>query len=685
MIPITVPTSPFPISSHRQSAIPSFLIGGVASGCGKTTISLGIMAALKARGYAVQPFKCGPDFIDPSLHRMVTGTVSSNLDLCMCGHDFCKHLFNNRLAHHNGKRVAVVEGVMGLFDGGESSSAALATTLNLPVVLVVDARSAAESVAAVVKGFELYDPSVQMKGVIFNRVGSPHHAELIRGAMEQACQAKIIGFFPRDIRFTIPERHLGLHMGEESPLDEEQLTGLITAIEEHLDLDALLTMGSCAVPSATAKEPAITEKRTLVIAVARDEAFCFYYEDNFQLLKKAGFEFRFFSPLHDQQLPEGIDTIYLGGGYPELHAAALSRNTTMLAAITAWAQDGGVIYAECGGFMYLCETIIDLTGTTFPMAGVFPATVRMQDRLSRLGYRHPCLLSDCLWGMSGDRLHGHEFHYSTIEQMAPEVETLYQLESGKREGYRIGNTVGGYMHLHFGQSERNLAHFYNFIMATRKKRKEMEVNLQQIKPLEIEAESFRIIESEFTKQTGRLITEYSREEFAIIRRVIHATGDFTFAANLRFHPQAIASGIAAIRAGKNVLTDVNMVAAGISSRLLHPFGGTIICRVGNTEVAAQASRFGRTRSETAMAIAKDDNVGIIAIGNAPTALLATMELIEAEFLKPDLVVGVPVGFVNAAESKEILAQKQYPFITALGRKGGSPVAAAIINALLRLA
>ncbi|MCX5870407.1 MAG: precorrin-8X methylmutase [Deltaproteobacteria bacterium] len=211
------------------------------------------------------------------------------------------------------------------------------------------------------------------------------------------------------------------------------------------------------------------------------------------------------------------------------------------------------------------------------------------------------------------------------------------------------------------------------------------VTLQQIKPLEIEAESFRIIEREFHDQTGCSVADYSLEEFAVIRRVIHATGDFGFPANLRFHKQAIAAGLAAIRAGKNVLTDVNMAAAGISRSFLGKFGGQVICRVGEPEVAASASRQGLTRSETALALAVDDNVGIVAIGNAPTALLAVMELIAAGKIRPDLVVGVPVGFVNAAESKELLSQKDYPFITALGRKGGSPVAVAIVNALLRLA
>ena len=444
--------------------IPAFLIGGTTSGSGKTTITLGILAALKARGLAVQPFKCGPDFIDPTLHRMVTERISSNLDLRMCGEKFCLDTFNNRLYGHD---VGVVEGVMGLFDGGRSSSAALATLLNLPVVLVIDARSAAESVAAVLKGFEVYDPTVQIQGVIFNRVGSERHIELIRGAVQRSCQAKILGFFPRDNRFEIPDRHLGLHMGEESPLDGEQLAGLVAAVEKHIDLDSLLSLGSSTVTTPDLSTPC-SKGRGLKLAVARDLPFCFYYEDNLAILEKAGFELLMFSPLHDKRLPEGMDALYLGGGYPELHASALSRNVAMHAAIAAWAKNGGVIHAECGGFMYLCEELIDLAGKAHVMAGVFPATVQMQSRLSRLGYRQPRLAMDCLWGKKGEVLHGHEFHYSVIERMGSDVETIYQLEDGRSEGFKVGNTVGGYIHLHFGQSEKNVDAFYKYIMQVQK-------------------------------------------------------------------------------------------------------------------------------------------------------------------------------------------------------------------------
>jgi len=465
--------SPAPGSLSSHNANSAFLIGGMASGCGKTTLTLGIMAALKYRGLVVHPFKCGPDFIDPSLHRMVTGHISSNLDLRMCGPDFCRDIFQRRLAGHDpgsAGTVAVVEGVMGLFDGGPASSAALALALDLPVILVIDAGSAAESAAAMLKGFEAYNPSVRIAGVIFNRVGSPYHRQLIREAVRKSCKAAILGFFPRDIRFEIPDRHLGLYMGEESPLDTSQLQELAAAIETHIDVDALLSLASgpiaTPVPRPVVSRP-IAGAGSLKLAVARDLPFCFYYEDNLDMLQKAGFELRLFSPLHDQRLPADMDALYLGGGYPELHAEALSRNVAMREAIAAWAAGGGVIHAECGGFMYLCEDLIDLEGKAHAMTGVFPATVRMRNRLSRLGYRRARLTRDCLWGKEGEMLHGHEFHYSVVERMAPEVETMYQLEDGRKEGFRINNTVGGYIHLHFGQTERNVAAFYNSIKRIR--------------------------------------------------------------------------------------------------------------------------------------------------------------------------------------------------------------------------
>jgi len=307
-------------------------------------------------------------------------------------------------------------------------------------------------------------------------VDSVTHQELIRMAVQPASRVKILGFFPRNIHFEIPDRHLGLYMGEELPLNDGQLQELVTAIQTHIDLDGLLSVaaGRTSQPVnnrllSQRPSPRVHPK-SLKLAVARDLPFCFYYEDNLTILKKAGFELLPFSPLHELHLPKGMDALYLGGGYPELHAATLSRNLAMRTAIAAWAASGGVIHAECGGFMYLCEELIDLEGKAHAMAGVFPATVQMQSRLSRLGYRQASLKKDCLWGEKGEILHGHEFHYSRIVRMAPEVETLYQLEDGRGEGFRIGNTVGGYLHLHFGRTETAVSTLYQSIEQIQEKR-----------------------------------------------------------------------------------------------------------------------------------------------------------------------------------------------------------------------
>ena len=442
----------------------AFLLGGTASGSGKTTLTLGIMAALKARGLSVQPFKCGPDFIDPTLHKMVTGEVSSNLDLRMCGSDFCKQIFSSRLA---GKNVAVVEGVMGLFDGGIASSASLAVELRLPVILVVDARSAAESVAAVVKGFEEYEKDVEIAGVIFNRVGSKRHRELIETGMQGKCASRILGFFPRDIRFEIPDRHLGLHMGEENPLDDEQLDLLVQAIEKHIDLDALLQISSypetAELPRSFAR---VDNNRRVRLAVAKDQAFCFYYEDNLRILEQHGAELIFFSPLTDQVLPEGCHGVYFGGGYPELHAEKLSCNRSMLASVKKFAESGGIIYGECGGFMYLCTEIRTIDHKSFKMSSVFPFHVRMKPRLSRLGYRQPTLLQDCFLGKKKQNLHGHEFHYSELLESCEPIETVYQLDNHSNEGFIINNVIAGYIHLHFGRSYKNVQTFINCLGKT---------------------------------------------------------------------------------------------------------------------------------------------------------------------------------------------------------------------------
>ena len=438
----------------------SLVIAGTHSGCGKTTVTLGVMAALCKRGVKVQPFKCGPDFIDPTLHRLVTGQVSRNLDVRMCGSDYVEQLFG---IHAPETGISIIEGVMGLFDGGNGSAARLAKLLDIPVILVVDVRSAAESVAAVVKGFETLDPEVRVAGVILNRVGSERHHQMIADAVAKYCRAEIIGALPRDATITLPSRHLGLHMGAEVHLNQERLVELM---EKHLDLDKLQALATQAgfiktkkikktEPGTSNQEP--TDKVRL--GIAWDEVFCFYYQDNLDMLKDAGAELVIFSPLHDRNLPENLDGLYLGGGYPELHAEALSANTSMRREIRAFSASGRPVYGECGGFMYLTRSIIDTEGREYPMAGVYPVQSRMQKRLRRLGYRQVEMQTETVLGISGSHCYGHEFHYSEIDEMPPEMEPGYILDDGRAEGYLVNNTLAGYVHLHWGRTPEAARYF----------------------------------------------------------------------------------------------------------------------------------------------------------------------------------------------------------------------------------
>lgn len=432
----------------RTESQPAFLVAGTRSNCGKTTVTLGLMAALAAKGLTVQPFKCGPDFIDPTLHQLACGRISRNLDLWMASEAFTRRTFAD---HMHGAAIGVIEGVMGMFDGGSSSSASLARALRVPVVLVLDVRAAAESAAAVVKGFETLEPAVAPQAVIVNRIGSPRHLTLVRQAIEEHCRAEVIGFLPGSLDFAMPSRHLGLHMGEEA-MAPERLERLACTVGEHIDLDRLLGLAgrAAAERQAAADDGQQPAHKRVRIAVARDRAFCFYYEDNLDLLRASGAELVFFSPLTAADLPEQIGGLYLGGGYPELFAADLAANSSMRQAIRSWAEAGRPVYAECGGFMYLCQGISADGGGQHEMVGLFPVTARMRRSRAALGYRQIRLTGDTLLGSAGTMLRGHEFHYSEIEEMPAAIDRCYVLENGVREGYRYKNVLGGYMHLHFG-------------------------------------------------------------------------------------------------------------------------------------------------------------------------------------------------------------------------------------------
>jgi cobyrinic acid a,c-diamide synthase len=439
------------------------VIAGTQSGVGKTTVTLGLLAALRRRGLAVQPFKVGPDFIDPGHHTRAAGRVSRNLDGWMLSHEANLALFRRQARQ---AEVAVVEGVMGLFDGYDGlseagSTAQMAKWLGLPVLLVVDARALARSAAALVKGFAGFDPALTLAGVVFNRVGSPGHLEYLQQALSQVEGVKGFGGLPREAALGIPERHLGLTTAEDHRLDDAYLDHLAEVMETHLDLDGLLAaMPRLALP----EEPAPAAAPPVVrLGVARDRAFCFYYPENLELLAGLGAELVTFSPLNDRELPAGLHGIYLGGGYPELYAGQLADNEGLKQALKQKAAEGLPIYAECGGLMYLSWEIRDLEGRLFPMAGVFPFTVQMLPRLKALGYREVTLTADGLLGPVGTRARGHEFHYSEIVGRPDGVPRLYRLTPRRggeavEEGYRENHVLASYVHLHFGSNPEVARH-----------------------------------------------------------------------------------------------------------------------------------------------------------------------------------------------------------------------------------
>ncbi|MDE3131847.1 MAG: cobyrinate a,c-diamide synthase [Acidobacteriota bacterium] len=432
----------------RVSRLSAVVVAGTHSGVGKTSITLGLIGALRRRGLVVQPFKVGPDFIDPLHHRSASGRVSRNLDGWMLSPETNLERFARATADAD---VAVIEGVMGLFDGSEGrsdcgSTAAMAKLLQLPVVLVIDASAMARSAAALIHGYATFDPALRLAGVILNNIGGNVHAEMIRDAVDGA--VPIVGALPRVTDLVVPERHLGLHLPNETRSD--YIERLATLVEEHIDLDALLEAGLIERPPVP-PEPAVAAP-TVRLGVARDDAFCFYYADNLELLEQAGAELVEFSPIADP-LPAKLDGLYIGGGYPELHAAALAANTATTEAIRDFAAGDGPIYAECGGLMYLAENLV-VDGATYPLCGVLPFDTKMPARLT-IGYVNV----DTLGGLfgAGHSARGHLFHHSELSG-EPATARSYHLRTSRgdesEEGYQVGNVLASYAHLHFASNPK---------------------------------------------------------------------------------------------------------------------------------------------------------------------------------------------------------------------------------------
>lgn len=442
--------------------IPRIVIGGVSSGVGKTTVTVALARALRARGLRVVLFKCGPDYLDPTYHARASAAPSHNLDGWMMGRDAVVATFLRAAADTD---VALIEGVMGLFDGAsptgqEGSTAEIAKWLGAPVLLVCDASGMARSIAALAQGFAKFDPELRVAGIVCNRLGSRGHLDLLRRAADAP---GIVGGLPREIELAFPERHLGLRTASEATLPDTLFDRWGAVAAEWLDVDRILDLARTAEPRSASTESTIAVATPRCrIGIAFDAAFHFYYDDNLRRLEQLGAELVRFSPIRDRALPV-VDGIYLGGGYPEAHAVELSENRTMHEDIVALARRGRPIYAECGGLMYLCSSIRTLAGDVHPMVGLFPAEVEMRDRLQALGYVEVETQQATPLGPAGVRFRGHQFRYSEL-RLRGDVDQVYRVRKRRDgavavEGYRVGNTVASYVHAHWASNPLPAEHF----------------------------------------------------------------------------------------------------------------------------------------------------------------------------------------------------------------------------------
>ena len=437
--------------------IPRILIAGTHSGCGKTTVATGIMYALSGRGIKVQPFKTGPDYIDPMFHTFITGRNSRNLDSWILQEDMVQQLFTRNVCDAD---IAVIEGMMGLYDGCGSrddagSTAHVSKITGSPVILVVDGEGMSRSAAALVQGFRDFDPLVDIRGVIINNIYSRKHYELLKDIIESSTGISVVGFLRKMKEYCLENRHLGLVTSAEISDLKDRLEFLRRQVEETVDLELVFKIAKDACGIESVSNP-INACGKAKIAVAKDRAFSFYYQDNLDLLEMLGAELAYFSPLSDSRLPEGIDGMYLGGGYPEVFAGELEENRDIREAIrtcTAW---GMPAYAECGGLMYMCQSIYAIEGREYKMVGALPGISRMTASLQRFGYVDIEVSHDNLLAKRGMSIRGHEFHFS-VTDVEPDTTACYRVVKDKGTGemvnwecgFKAGNLLAGYPHLHF--------------------------------------------------------------------------------------------------------------------------------------------------------------------------------------------------------------------------------------------
>jgi cobyrinic acid a,c-diamide synthase len=437
----------------------------------------GLCRALRHRNLRVAMFKAGPDYLDPTYHAMAAGRTSHTLDGWMMGREAVLRTFRAASAECD---IALIEGVMGLFDGAsatseEGSTAEIAKWLRAPVIAVVDASGMARTVGAVAHGLATFDPGLRLAGVVCNRVGSKGHLELLRQA---SMNVPVLGGLPQERSLGFPERHLGLHAADHSAIDDAVFEEWGRRVAEWFDLTRILhaANGAGDLPKAGGScESAGSARRATVcrIGVARDAAFHFYYEDNLQRLWEAGAELIYFSPVGDAHLPD-VDGLFFGGGYPELHAGALAANETLRREITAFAAAGKPIYAECGGLMYLSSAIRTLDGVAYPMVGLIAGETVMRERLQGLGYAEVETSGPSILGPAGLRFRGHQFRYSELRGVPESVECVYDVRRPRnrerlREGYRAGAVLASYVHAHWASCAEAAAGFVASCLAAKTK------------------------------------------------------------------------------------------------------------------------------------------------------------------------------------------------------------------------
>lgn len=420
-----------------------FLISATTSGSGKTTLTLGLLRAFKNRSLKTQPYKCGPDYIDTKYHDLASGNKSINLDLFLSSEDHVKTIFAK---HGSDKDVCVTEGVMGLFDGYDrmaGSSACIAELIGMPVILVINAKSMAYSAAALLYGFKNFYQGIHVAGVIFNFVASESHYSFLKDACLDV-GLEPLGYLPKNAEVEIPSRHLGLNIDEQFVFDEFA-DKVAVLVEKYINVDRLLEITNC---PRRAYSPAmnVVRRQDMKIAVAYDEAFNFVYHENITYLKEVG-DVTFFSPIRDKYLPEA-DFIYFPGGYPELYLSDLSNNKQMLEDIKDYAEKEGKILAECGGMMYLSESISDKEGNVYPMVGIFQQKATMENMRLKLGYRS--------FNYGGMEIKGHEFHYSRIADSTEKLSSealIYTAKGAETDTklLRYKNVIAGYTHIYWAE------------------------------------------------------------------------------------------------------------------------------------------------------------------------------------------------------------------------------------------